>query len=71
MKPEIPHPPFLEKMQRFHAQAEQAVYSAWVTCEKNQAKDKCEGCNFKGENRLMCQLPLVRTMLKKTEAEND
>lgn len=32
MKPEIPHPPFIEKMIRFHAQMEQACYSGEITC---------------------------------------
>lgn len=64
MKPEIPHPPLLEKMQRFHAQIEQAAYSAWVTCEKNQAKDKCEGCNFMG---TICKLRMLNAMLEGEE----
>ena len=46
MMSEIPHPPFLEKMRRFHGQMEQALYAAEQACIENKGYQNCCGCPF-------------------------
>lgn len=42
----IPHPSFLEKMQRFYGQMEQALYSAECTCHNDGEKCIGDECPF-------------------------
>lgn len=59
---EIPNPPFLEKMQRFYGQMEQALYAAECACPDGYC---CEhgDCAFMEPDGFKCRLKRLRALL--------
>lgn len=67
-RPEIPHPPFIERMKRFHGQIEQAVYAAEITCAGSDCPDDCPFATFDGGH---CDLKYLRDILGDPVKQHD
>lgn len=69
MKPEIPHPPFIDKMIRFHAQIDQAMYAAEITCDTAAGCPK--ECPFNENENGFCNLDRLRELFGEHVKQDD